>query len=865
MSHKPRRTDESKDETPRDARRFRSRGKSVPGGRGEAKSQPTKPNQPIRRSTAKSSNKRPVETTTQTKKIPVRNPQVTKSAWEGKVLEFGHDRWQQALSTLTLEFNNRASNGIFNSRPRDNTNPISYHVIEIRTAFIKKAWIACNRIRRTDAAIEAKSGYKIVPPRYDDEVFMKYMTPSDLEKYLAMKKNMNDVLEQWKIWARHQRLLEDKFLENNHRLYFFAMCCILLSGLSTDSKLIPISNMAMDDIFYASAEISFLLEQQKWKVLSRAPPKKDDENDGFKTPEYFDVEHGTDLLNNKDSSSSSISNLYSNFINNNCKFYNISNSNIPKNIVNILNKGLNYVLQKFPKKETMIQDLKDIEIQLYSKGIVQSDLFIKNEINILTNKVQKSLYNISGEFTQASDYKIIKEFLDKEKLILKPADKNLGLVIMPWGWYDNSIMSHLRDVNYYIEQTPNFVNILNELDLIHKRINRTNPFQIELDKLDLSIPEFYILPKIHKNPVKIRPIVPSFAWITTEVSKYLHAKFLPYVKSIKWIANNSIDVINILDDFKIYTKPVLCGIDVEAMYTNIDIEEGVKCVKNILVRLGCPPNHTKYYCELLTWVLKNSFFKYQNTWYHQIRGTAMGTNLAPMYANLFLANYEYGFVEKLQGQYIRYLDDILFISDSRETTIALLEKLDGLSTSLKFTHEIKSKISFLDLEISAGEKFRLSNHLDYCLFEKAEKVHWYTSPDSNCADHIKFGWITGENIRILRNSCTKREFKKSMNLFKLHLNTAKYRESITKKFIRYKYHHRSLFLPRKAAVTDKQAVVPIVFQSSWLEKDISEFIHKVSKRYNTKLTPVISRYLHLEDQLNRITKSGFSSFPNGTS
>ncbi|CAH2324775.1 Hypothetical predicted protein, partial [Pelobates cultripes] len=43
-----------------------------------------------------------------------------------------------------------------------------------------------------------------------------------------------------------------------------------------------------------------------------------------------------------------------------------------------------------------------------------------------------------------------------------------------------------------------------------------------------------------------------------------------------------------------------------------------------------------YKNDLLKFILTHNFFLFQNKYYHQVQGTAMGTSCAPSYANLHL-------------------------------------------------------------------------------------------------------------------------------------------------------------------------------------------------------------------------------------
>ena len=68
--------------------------------------------------------------------------------------------------------------------------------------------------------------------------------------------------------------------------------------------------------------------------------------------------------------------------------------------------------------------------------------------------------------------------------------------------------------------------------------------------------------------------------------------------------------------------------------------------------------------ELIDIVLKNNVFKFNNNYYLQIQGTAMGTKMAPVYANLFMGKVEEQLIE-LGKPHIklwrRFIDDIFVI------------------------------------------------------------------------------------------------------------------------------------------------------------------------------------------------------------
>ena len=60
-------------------------------------------------------------------------------------------------------------------------------------------------------------------------------------------------------------------------------------------------------------------------------------------------------------------------------------------------------------------------------------------------------------------------------------------------------------------------------------------------------------------------------------------------------------------------------------------------------------------------VLKNNNFQFNNENYLQISGTAMGTRVAPSYANLFMTDLETKLLDKSMDKprtWFRYIDDI---------------------------------------------------------------------------------------------------------------------------------------------------------------------------------------------------------------
>ena len=124
--------------------------------------------------------------------------------------------------------------------------------------------------------------------------------------------------------------------------------------------------------------------------------------------------------------------------------------------------------------------------------------------------------------------------------------------------------------------------------------------------------------------------------------------------------------------------------------------------------------------QLFTLVVKSSCFVFNDTYYQQIDGVAMGSPLGPTFANLFLVYYEHNSLKNCPLQfkpklYRRYVDDIFLMFEKKEHVKKFLRYMNSRHRNIKFTFEEEqdNKISFLDISIT-----RVGNELQTSLFRK---------------------------------------------------------------------------------------------------------------------------------------------------
>lgn len=85
-------------------------------------------------------------------------------------------------------------------------------------------------------------------------------------------------------------------------------------------------------------------------------------------------------------------------------------------------------------------------------------------------------------------------------------------------------------------------------------------------------------------------------------------------------------------------------------------------------------------------------FEFNNEWYLQIKGTAMGKKFAPSYANIYVDCETTGLEKcsKKPTQYLRFLDDIWGIWDHSEEDLKdFIETQNNHHRSIKLKYELQ--------------------------------------------------------------------------------------------------------------------------------------------------------------------------------
>ena len=223
----------------------------------------------------------------------------------------------------------------------------------------------------------------------------------------------------------------------------------------------------------------------------------------------------------------------------------------------------------------------------------------------------------------------------------------------------------------------------------------------------------------------------------------------------------------------------LVALHITNMYTNIDNDLGFIAIKywlqqhpELIVR-NLPSD---FLCEALTIILQYSTFIFNQVNYIQIRGTAMGTKVAPTYVTLvmgYLENKLYNIIEKKYGlahknkfvtNWKRYLHDCCIIWDERIDKVEnLFEILQSLHTNIKFSMESsKTSINFLHINISVND-YKISTDIYRKPTDSQQYVHFKSCHSSHTKENIPFS--------LARRICTIVENRELRNRKLIELQT----------------------------------------------------------------------------------------------
>lgn len=395
-------------------------------------------------------------------------------------------------------------------------------------------------------------------------------------------------------------------------------------------------------------------------------------------------------------------------------------------------------------------------------------------IRLVQKDVRKINWKLSSNkakthnFTKA-DWEAIHSLKNDPSIVIKPADKGGATVIMNQIDYHKEIMRQLDDPQVYrVLPGDPLPDLKREIDTLINKAHNDGIIDTKTQQFLLTdfpaTPSFYILPKVHKNLTSPpgRPIVAGthsvFQNLAIFLDKILQTKVLT-TASFLLDTGDFLTKINNLNNLP--SGAILCTMDVNSLYTAIPHTEGIACIQETLDSMNLAPPMKQFLLTLLTIILTKNYFQYQESYYIQLQGTAMGSNVAPTYANLFMDKFERQHVYTHPDYsdhvllWLRYIDDIFFIwTGDTEKLLDFKTDLDSALETISFSldHSI-TQVHFLDVEVT-----KTGPCLSCDIYRKPTDRNTYLSFDSYHPPPLKSGLPYSQFIRLRRITSSDQQF-----------------------------------------------------------------------------------------------------------
>jgi hypothetical protein len=417
----------------------------------------------------------------------------------------------------------------------------------------------------------------------------------------------------------------------------------------------------------------------------------------------------------------------------------------------------------------------------------RTDEFDKSLEMLFPIKPKRALKNLPFSSLVA-----LRQLREDKQILVVQCDKNLGPATIRLDDYIHlAFRDHLSDSTTYEEIAMDRHDAIMQ-DLTYKvREWRTSIFhryrftkdekhyfERAYDKSNAfdSLPCFYTTLKVHKAPLKSRPIVSYSGSILQPIGLWLDKHLQEVAQIQRSYFKSSFELKDEIVKLRLPNTARLHTSDATSMYTNIPTDDALDRISAYLEthRFGRFKHlPISPMIAALRLIMKNSYFTFGDTIWLQKDGTAMGAPPAPTYATLYYAIHEDTFLDKYNGKllfYRRFIDDVYYIwnFDSPESNdLHDVFRSDMNDYGLEWTYlpnELGSSVIFMDLRIMFD-----GTHIETTLYEKPLNLFLYLPPHSAHPPGVIKGLIHGLVYRTYRLCTSAADISEKVDLYFLRL------------------------------------------------------------------------------------------------
>ena len=493
-----------------------------------------------------------------------------------------------------------------------------------------------------------------------------------------------------------------------------------------------------------------------------------------------------------------------------CNVVNLSDHVPDDDELELLGMGLTFIptpqLGRF-SREDLVSDfdtLQTTHMARYCGGLPSTSDRIKTAVcehvvEQLNNLEPKcTIPNLPARLTRA-----LRRLRNCKDIVVSQADKGDAAVLLNASDYTRMAWQHLADSETYtlLSEDPTTA-IVDKFNAYLRRCRDDRVIDPGLhDRLRLAVDTvaqtIYFLPKVHKVPLKLRPIVSCSGGPTAGASSYLNSLLQTHARAVDSYVENSIEVVNRLSDLRVSRDALLVALDIESLYTNISHRSAIEAFSR---RFSAHPKFV-FLLDLLRFVLGNNVFEFDGRFFRQTCGIAMGTPLAPALATVVIADLEERYLSESAlkpATWLRYIDDVFAVwAHGKDSLQSFVDGLNRRDPRINFTWQSSfASTIFLDLRIYKPVDLAHEGRLATSIYYKYTNTFSYALGTSHIARHTFRGIAIGETIRALRNCDTRTKFDFVRSQLLRHFRRRKYPLSALRAVKDIDFSKRMFYLER---------------------------------------------------------------------
>ena len=453
---------------------------------------------------------------------------------------------------------------------------------------------------------------------------------------------------------------------------------------------------------------------------------------------------------------------------------NLSSAELTESEKSLLSKGLNFCTRpKSYDKGKLVEDTQAFTRRMrlkshfadrgdshsqekYPDFIPKSDWQPPNQgrdLEAFVNRVESAVRSHippkpKHDNLSRSDRSALYNLQKREDIVIKPADKGSAVVVMDRDHYVSEAERQLNDSAFYrpLDHDPTQEFAKQVSDTVREMHDQGHISEKNMTYLIVDQPKAgrnYLLPKIHKAGNPGRPIVSANGHPAEKISEFVDLHLQSHVQTLPSYLQDTTDFLKKQEALgPIPSDALLVSMDVTSLYTNIPHSDGIKACEEAWDERDIKDPPTQTLVKLLTLVLKCNNLGFNGQHYLQVQGTAMGTKMAPAYANMFMGRLEKQLLMSVTIRpfsWLRFIDDIdMKWLHGRDNLDTFLQEANSFHSTIRFTAGVSNdKHHFLDTQSRLDE-----DRICTDLYTKPTDTHQYLLPTSchpkHCCKNIPY-------------------------------------------------------------------------------------------------------------------------------